>query len=60
MEVNKMIRFINLLESICTDIKWNWKNYLVIAACIAAVVALNAHVLHVTRGAYNLFEILFI
>lgn len=55
-----MIRFINLLESIYYHIKWNWKNYLVIVACIAAVVALNAHVLHVTQGAYNLFEILFI
>jgi hypothetical protein len=41
-------------------IKWNWKNLLAIAVCIAAPVALNAHVLHVTHGHYNIITILFI
>lgn len=41
-------------------IKWNWKNILIIAACIAAALALNAHILHVTQGSYNMIEILFV
>lgn len=41
-------------------IKWNWKNLLAIVVCIAAALALNAHILRVTQGSYNMIEILFI
>jgi hypothetical protein len=41
-------------------IKWNWKNLIAIAACIAAGAALNAHVEHITQGAFNIITILFV
>jgi hypothetical protein len=41
-------------------IKWNWKQMLDIAACIAALLALNAHILSVTHGCYNLISIMFV
>jgi hypothetical protein len=41
-------------------IKWNWKQLLGIAACIAAVLALNAIILSATHGCYNLISILFV
>jgi hypothetical protein len=41
-------------------IKWNWKNLFAIAIAIAAVVAMNAHILTVTQGCYNMITILFI
>ena len=41
-------------------IKWNWKNLLSILIAIAALLAANAHVLHVTKGCYNIIEILFV
>ena len=40
-------------------IKWNWKNLLAIMFAIIALLAINAHVLQMTHGAYNMIEILF-
>ena len=40
-------------------IKWNWDRLLGILAIIAAVIAANAHILDVTRGAYNLFTLIY-
>jgi hypothetical protein len=46
---NNMINFI----------KCNRVQLLTIAACVVALVAMNAHVLNVTHGCYNLITILF-
>ena len=41
-------------------IKCNWKNLLGIVVCVAAGVVLNAHILHITQGHYNIIEFIFI
>jgi hypothetical protein len=41
-------------------IKWNWKSLALILAIVAAVIVANEYTLHLTRGAYNLFEIAFL
>lgn len=40
-------------------IKWNWAQLLGIAGALALAAVLNAHILSVTQGHYNIITILF-
>ena len=40
-------------------IRENKKALALLTACVAALVAVNAYTLHITRGCYNIFDFIF-